>query len=263
MATGRIDWKAKFTRKDNMEQKYYVYKWFIESTEEVFYIGKGCGDRYKDTYKRNQIFKQEYLNIFSDCKSEIIKYFDTEDEAFQYEEKLITYYRSLGQAKANIDKGGAGGYKSQWTPELRAYMSKYNPMKDPEIAKKSVANRHKRAIKYKDKIYECASELVPILGVSLSKVCEYAKRGYDGSYNLCQYLDTEYKPIDKHKQFLNPASKGVIIDNEKMFDTLQDAAKYIGGNAQSLGRALKKGQTTFKGHTCKYANQQPSQENSQ
>lgn len=246
-----------------MEQKYYVYKWFIESTNEVFYIGKGSGDRYKDTYKRNQIFKQEYYNIFSDCKSEIIKYFDTEDEAFQYEEELIAYYRSIGQVKANIDKGGSGGYKSQWTPELKAYMSKYNPMKDPEIAKKSVAHRSKRAIRYKDKIYECASELVPILGVSLSKVCGYAKRGYDSCYNLCQYLDTEYKPIDKHKQFLNPASKGVIIDEEKMFDTLQDAAQYIGGNAQSLGRALKKGQTTFKGHTCKYANQQPSQENNQ
>lgn len=246
-----------------MEQKYYVYKWFIESTSEVFYIGKGSGNRYKDVYKRNQIFKQEYYNIFSDCKSEIIKYFDTEDEAFQYEEELIAYYKNIGQAKANIDKGGSDGYKSQWTPELRAYMSKYNPMKNPEIVKKSVANRSKRAIKYKDKIYECASELVPILGVRLSKVCEYAKRGYDSNYNLCQYLDTEYESIDKHKQFLNPASKGVIIDDEKVFDTLQDAAQYIGGNAQSLGRALKKGQKTFKGHTCKYANQQPSQENNQ
>ena len=246
-----------------MEQKYYVYKWFIESTGEIFYIGKGSGKRYKDVSKRNQIFKQEYYNIFPDCKSEIIEYFDTEDEAFSREEELIAYYRSIGQAKANIDKGGSGGYKSQWTPELRAYMSKYSPMKNPEIARKSVENRPKRAIRYKDKVYKCASDLAPIMGVSLSKVCEYAKRGYDGGYNLCQYLDKEYAPIDKHKQFLNPASKSVIIDDEKVFDTLQDAAKYIGGNAQCLGRALKKGQTTFKGHTCKYANQQPSQENNQ
>ena len=39
------------------DKKYYVYKWFIESTGEVFYIGKGSGNRYKDIYKRNQIFK--------------------------------------------------------------------------------------------------------------------------------------------------------------------------------------------------------------
>lgn len=246
-----------------MEQKYYVYKWFIESTNEVFYIGKGSENRYKDISRRNQIFKQEYYNVFSDCKSEIIKYFDTEDEAFQYEKEMIAYYKSIGQAKANLDNGGVGGYKSQWTPELRAYMSKYNPMKDPEIVKKSIANRSKRAIRYKDKIYECASDLVPILGISLSKVCEYAKRGYDSNYDICQYLDTEYKPMDKHRQFLNPASKRVIIDDEKTFDTLQDAAKYIGGNAQSLGQALKKGQMMFKGHTCKYADQQPSQENNQ
>lgn len=245
------------------EKKYYVYKWFIESTNETFYIGKGSGNRYKDTYRRNQIFKQEYYNLYPDCKSEIIKYFDTEDEAFKYEEEMIAYYRSIGQAKANIDKGGSGGYKVQWTSLLRAYMSKYNPMKDPKIVEKSVASRKKRAIKYKDKIYSCASDLVPIMGISISKVCEYAKRGYDGNYDLCQYLDTEYEPIDYHKHFLNPASKSVIIDEDKIFDTLQDAAKYIGGNAQSLGRALKKGQKTFKGHTCKYANQQPSQENNQ
>ena len=245
------------------DKKYYVYKWFIESTGEVFYIGKGSGNRYKDVYKRNQIFKQEYYNVYSDCKSEIIKYFDTEDEAFSYEEEMISYYRHIGQAKANIDKGGNGGYKSQWTPELRAYMSKYNPMKNPEIAEKSTAHRPKRAIKYKDKIYNCASELVPVMGVSISKVCEYAKRGYDPNYEICQYLDTEYEPIDYRKKFLNPASKSVIIDDDKEFDTLQEAAAYIGGCAQSLGRALKKGQKTFKGHTCKYANQQPSQENNQ
>lgn len=244
------------------EQKYYVYKWFIESTGEIFYIGKGSGDRYKDTNKRNQIFKQEYYQKYLDCKSEIIQYFSTEDEAFSYEKELITYYKNIGQAKANIDKGGSGGYKSQWTSELKAYMSKYNPMKNPEIAKKSAEHKKLRAIRYKDTIYKSASELQPILGVSLSRVCEYANRGYDSNYNLCQYLDKEYEPIDIHKQFLNPASKSVIVD-DKVFDTLQEAAKYIGGNAQSLGRALKKNQKTFKGHTCKYANQQPSQENSQ
>lgn len=247
-----------------MENKklFYVYKWFIKSTNEVFYIGKGCGNRYKDVSKRNQIFKSEYYNVFSDCTSEIIQYFDTEDEAFEQEEKLITYYRSIGQAKANIDKGGNGGYKSEWTPELRAYMSKYNPMKNPDIAKKSGENQPKRAIRYKDKIYNSASELKLILGVSLSRVCEWASRGYDSNYNLCQYLDTEYEPIDRHKQFLNPASKSVVIDGNKFFDTLKDAAEYINGNAQCLGRALKKHQKTYKGHTCEYANQQPSQENS-
>lgn len=245
------------------QKEFYVYKWFIQSTNEVFYIGKGCGNRYKDTTKRNQIFKQEYYQKYPDCVSEIIAYFDSEDEAFQEEEKLIKYYRSINQAKANIDKGGAGGYKSEWTPELKAYMSKYNPMKDQEIAKKSAEHRKLRAIKYQDKIYKSASELAPVLGVSLSRTCEWAKRGYTGNYELCQYLDQEYEPINYKKQFLNPASIGVIIDEDKYFDTLQDAAAYIGGNAQSLGRALKKNQNTFKGHTCKYANQQPSQENNQ
>ena len=236
-----------------MEKQFYVYKWFIESTNEVFYIGKGCGKRYKDVYDRNQIFLQEYYNIYPDCKSEIIEYFETEDEAFLHEEELISYYRNIGQAKANIDKGGAAGYKSQWTPELRAYMSKYNPMKNKEIAEKSVRNRKKRAIRYKDKIYSCAKELSLVLGTSLSRTCEWATRGYDSDYNLCQQLDMKYEPIDYSKRLLNPASKKVIIDENKIFNTLKEAADYIGGSAQSLGRALKKQQATFKGHTCQYA----------
>lgn len=240
------------------QKQFYVYKWFVESTNEVFYIGKGSGNRYKDIYKRNQIFKQEYYQVYDDCKSEIIAFFNTEEEAFSEEEKLIAYYRSIGQAKANIDKGGTGGYKSEWTPELRAYMSKYNPMKDPVIVQKSVMRRSQRAIRYKDTIYSNASELQPILGVSLSRVCEWAKRGYTSNYELCQYIDQEYEPINYKKQFLNPASINVIIDEDKYFDTLQEAANYIGGSAQSLGRALKKHQSTFKGHTCKYANQQSS-----
>ncbi|PFL36331.1 hypothetical protein [Bacillus cereus] len=43
---------------------YYVYEWFITSTNEVFYVGKGRSKRYKDK-NRDEIFKniQEQLSI--------------------------------------------------------------------------------------------------------------------------------------------------------------------------------------------------------
>ncbi len=43
-----------------MENKYYVYEWFIVSTDEVFYVGKGCGDRYKKLSGRNKFFMDMY-----------------------------------------------------------------------------------------------------------------------------------------------------------------------------------------------------------
>ena len=30
--------------------EYYVYEWFIVDTNEVFYVGKGKGNRYKDPF---------------------------------------------------------------------------------------------------------------------------------------------------------------------------------------------------------------------
>ena len=58
-----------------MEEKYfYVYKWFNTETNEVFYIGKGCNDRYKETYHRNKKFLEYYNN--NSCSSEIIEFFE-------------------------------------------------------------------------------------------------------------------------------------------------------------------------------------------
>lgn len=106
MATGRIDWKAKFNLKEyNM---FYVYKWFIKNSNEVFYIGKGKGNRVRKVKNRNYIFLDYYNN--NECDYEILEYFEDEQAAFDREKELIAYYWSIGQAKANIDEGGKGGH---------------------------------------------------------------------------------------------------------------------------------------------------------
>ena len=58
---------------EEQEKIYYVYKWFLKDTGEVFYIGKGCGDRYKNTSKRNKKFKEIYNTNPDNCAVEIIK----------------------------------------------------------------------------------------------------------------------------------------------------------------------------------------------
>ena len=51
---------------------FYVYEWFIKETNEVIYVGKGCGRRYKVT-KHNKFFN-DMIKRF-DCDSRIIKEF--------------------------------------------------------------------------------------------------------------------------------------------------------------------------------------------
>ena len=33
--------------------KFYVYEWYNVETNEIFYVGKGCNNRYKNISDRN------------------------------------------------------------------------------------------------------------------------------------------------------------------------------------------------------------------
>lgn len=52
---------------------FYVYEWYIKETNEIFYVGKGSGQRYKVTYNRNKLFNEIIQK--HNCDSRIIKYF--------------------------------------------------------------------------------------------------------------------------------------------------------------------------------------------
>lgn len=151
--------------RDYMDKKYYVYEWFNKITGEVFYVGKGCGNRYKESYRRNKLFKEYYANNEVDVR--IVKYFDKEEAAFEYEKKITEQYREKGQCGCNLIDGGYGGYSSVWSETARQYKSKYNPMKEekqrkrmsksnpmknPDVVKR-VSEQHIKKICIGDKIY--------------------------------------------------------------------------------------------------------------
>ena len=96
---------------------FYVYVWYIENTNEVFYIGKGCNDRYTclKTTERNHIFWEYYNN--NSCKSVIVRFFKLEDDAYTFERFLISKYKEIGEARANIHEGGKGGNTLKYASE--------------------------------------------------------------------------------------------------------------------------------------------------
>ena len=184
---------------------FYVYAWYIEETKEIIYIGKGTKNRYK-CQKRNKIFN-EIIKKFK-CEPKIIKSFDSEEEAFLYEHKLICEYKEKGQCYCNLDNGGVGGVNFTWTPEMREYyskynimkskkqrerMSKHNPMKNKDIALK-VGIKHRKPFYIGETLYNTLKEASKDYGVTIQGIKYWLKTGHNNTNELV-YYENQKKPI--------------------------------------------------------------------
>ena len=228
---------------------FYVYKWFIKSTNEVFYIGKGTKNRFKQVSKRNKLFKEVYKN--NDCDVQIIEYFDKEEDAFKKEYELICYYKSIGQCKCNLDNGGKGGCNFIWTPEMKEYYSKYNvmknekqrkrmskenPMKNKEIAKK-VGIKHRKPFYIGNKLFQTLEEASKFYNCSIHVIKYWLKVGHNQK-ELCFYKNE--KPINydfsKNHHIVNNIK--VIYDN-KEYNSLKDLSKVLNIKYTTLHKYFK------------------------
>lgn len=86
-----------------VKDKFYVYIHSKLDSREVFYVGKGSGNRAycnkRNTYWHNIVNKHGYT-------VDILEYFKTSKEACKREFELISFYKSKGLAQANILPGG-------------------------------------------------------------------------------------------------------------------------------------------------------------
>ena len=79
--------------------KYYVYV-LCKPNGEVFYVGKGKGNRINDHFSNSNMKgnsrKIATIKKYGDSvKREILCYFDKESDAFDYEEWLISHYKTV------------------------------------------------------------------------------------------------------------------------------------------------------------------------
>ena len=246
---------------------FYVYEWYNTETNEVFYVGKGNGNRYKETRKRNKQFLNYYQCNPTDVR--IIKDHLTEEDAFSLEGQTIAKYKSINQCIANITSGGYGGCNFVWTDEMREYKSKYNPMysgknrqrmkennpmHDATIAKK-VGNSHKRPIYINDIRYDGLIDAAKAYGVTPECIGGWLRCGCNSKNEICYYEGSDIKEMSTPRL----KGKAVLIDGKDYYKTIKEAAQAIGVSNSGLSQALRKGKEYCKGHKCEYANQQPSQ----
>jgi hypothetical protein len=167
---------------------FYVYEWYIIDTGEIIYVGKGCNRRYKVT-KHNRFFNEMIKR--NKCESRIIKTFNTEKEAFEYEFQRIVELKNIGQCVCNIYDGGFGGSVNWWTDEIRKKysennvmksinhrkrMKSNNPMSNPIIAEKTNGQKRRKVI-IGNQVFISIKDAKETLGVSYSNLITWNKKG--------------------------------------------------------------------------------------
>ena len=166
---------------------FYVYEWYIIDTNEIIYVGKGCNNRYK-VKRHNRLFN-EMIKRFK-CDSRIIKWYETEEDAFEGEFERVRELKELNQCVCNIYDGGYGGTQSRWTDAEREKYSRYNvmksesqrkrmrehnPMSNPQIAEKTNSQKRRYVI-IGDTKYKSFTETESVLNVSRDKIIRWSKQ---------------------------------------------------------------------------------------
>lgn len=111
---------------------FYTY---IHATPngDVFYVGKGTGRRVYSMRDRTIHWKQ-IVEKNDGVMMRIVKRFEKEEDAFEYEQILIKEYKSKGCELVNMTEGGKGPLGYCQSEELRNHKSKLQTgYKYPEI----------------------------------------------------------------------------------------------------------------------------------
>lgn len=239
---------------------FYVYEWYVKDTNEIIYVGKGTGNRYK-VRKHNKLFN-EMIRRF-ECLSRIVKEFDTEEEAFEFEYIHVNELKLAGQCVCNIRNGGFGGSTSWWTDELRKRyseknamkssrqrqrMRENNPMSDPKISA-MVNGRKRKAVIIGEQEYASVSDACQKLGVCGEVIQRWCQKGINGNGELCRYKGMEQVHFSG-KRYNKGGCKSLTYQG-KNYESAIDLANELNVNHGTVLKWLKKGFDS-NGNPCVY-----------
>jgi len=118
----------------------FVYKWSNNKTGE-YYIGVHKGTVDDGYIGSGTIFKQKYNKYPENFEREILKTFETYEEALQYEKLLVNEDTLLDKLCLNIVLGGGSGWiPEMYTDEHREKISKsLRSIQTPDLKEKRKA----------------------------------------------------------------------------------------------------------------------------
>lgn len=213
----------------------YVYEWFIVETGEVFYVGKGSGNRATSMKDRNDLFKQ--IRREHECDYRILRHFTDNNEAFNYEKERGLELKAIGQARACFMLGAEHRYTEDsvyekmqptWFKKGFTPWNKGKPMDDAQREKLRRAR----------------------LGTHQS---EETKRKRSAA--LMNHPVSE----DVRKRIAAARKKPIIVhdvenNTNTYYGSIQDFADECGVTQSALCRVLKSGQLYRKRYILRHAN---------
>lgn len=220
-------------------REFYVYEWFIVGTNEVFYVGKGKNNRYKQL-KKNKFFMDMYNA--HECDVRIICDNLTENEAFEKEKEIIAYYRNNTEYRlTNVTDGGEG--VSGWIPsdelkQRQSVISKERWQND-EFKERMIAIRNDENSVYQSKEFRN----------KISQIVQGTNNpNYGNTWNEEQrkHLSKIRKEMGLAKGINNPTATSIIcLETGEVFNLISEAQEQYGVKTiSSFSIALKNRQKT-------------------
>lgn len=190
------------------DKRFYVYVWIRLDTNQVFYVGKGSNNRYKDMLMRNKYFYNVVNKVGKDnIEIKIIENNLTEDEAFEKEKYYIQYYKEQGNKLTNMTSGGEGS--SDWFEHL----TEEEKERHRQISKSFEGKKHTEETK--QKIREAHIGMFNITEDGRKRISESAKgrKGFWKGKHLTEETKQKISQTRKEKNIPSPASKKVYVLN--------------------------------------------------
>jgi hypothetical protein len=194
------------------DKRFYVYIWIRLDKNEVFYVGKGTGNRYKDMSMRNRYF----LNVVNKIGKEnieikIVEDNLLEDEAFEREKFYIKYYNDQGFNLTNLTSGGEGS--SDWY----RYLTEEEKEKHKEISKSFIGKHHTE--KTKQKMSQSMKGLKHSFsekGLNSLRESIQNRESYWKGKHLSEETKKKISETRKERKISNPNQKPVYILDENL-----------------------------------------------
>ena len=248
------------------KKRYYVYEWFIVDTDEVFYVGKGTGKRYKTKKRENQYF-MKMLNSH-ECDSRIVFNNLSEKEAFELEIVMIAMHRYYGARLTNVQDGGENppvqyGPKSElqkahMSEAMRRFYENHPEEKEKQSEKMKEFFKTEEGVEFRRRSVEakktdkyrkeCSARVQ-----GFCKTTEYRKKVSDGLIAYYKEHDSALLGGNNHR------AQGVAqysIDGKliRTYKTITEASNETGATQSKITAVAKGRRKTAGGYVWKYTN---------